>query len=91
MKRPGASLVRAMRDALRGVSGMHVTDRDGEDVIRELRALGVMLVYTEQVEQWGEMGNCCVYQETGQQCPFCRCEGRNMKIGKRHDTKTETK
>ena len=79
---PGAGLARAMRDALRDISGMNVSDHDGEEVIRGLRAQGVEVVYTAQVEQWGEMGHVCVYRDTGKQCPFCRCEGRNMKIGK---------
>ncbi len=74
----GAGLVNTMAVALREESGMKVHDTDAESVIRRLRNHGVEVVYTAQVEQWGEMANCCVCRETGKQCPFCRCEGRNM-------------
>ena len=77
----GSGLARALRDALRLVSGMKVTDADAQDVACRLRGLGVEIIYTSQVEQWGEMANCCVYQETGKKCPFCQCGGKNMRPG----------
>lgn len=76
----GAGLERAMRDAMAAISGLKVTDSDGRAVIRRLREYGVEVVYTSQVEQWGEMANCCVYRETGKQCPFCACDGKNMRL-----------
>jgi hypothetical protein len=74
----GAGLQRAMRDALREVSGMKVEDADARDVILRLRKFGAEVVYTSQVDQWGEMANCCTYRETGKQCSYCRCHGKNM-------------
>jgi hypothetical protein len=65
---------------LREESGLIVRDRDAESVIQKLRKRGVEVVYTEQVEQWGEMADCCVFRETGRQCPFCECGGKNMRI-----------
>ena len=70
----GAGLVSAMAVALREESGMKVREADAESVIRRLRNHGVEVVYTAQVQQWGEMADCCVYHETGKVCPFCQCE-----------------
>ena len=73
-----AGIQRAMRDALRQDEGSKVTDRDAKRVILHLRRFGVEAVYTSQVEQWGEMANCCVYDETGKICPFCRCPRKEV-------------
>ena len=70
----GAGLQRALRDALIAESDLKVTDADARRVILRLRERGAEVVYTTQVQQWGEMANCCVFHETGKVCPFCRCE-----------------
>ncbi len=76
----GPGLARVTRDALGEIGRQKVSDCDAKQVILAMRRMGVEVVYTSQVDQWGEMGNVCVYRETGKQCSFCRCDGKNMKI-----------
>ena len=74
----GAGLQRIVADSVAYVGGMKVSELSARRIILRLREMGAEVVYTSQVEQWGEMANCCVFRETGKKCPFCRCGGRNM-------------
>jgi hypothetical protein len=72
-----SGLQHLVAQAIAEVGGIKCSDLNGRRVILALRDLGVEVVYTSQVQRWGEIGNVCVYHETGAVCSFCRCSRRN--------------
>lgn len=38
----------------------------------------VIARHKSDIQQMGEIAHTCTWSETGEQCPYCQCEGRNM-------------
>ena len=72
-----AGLQHLVAQAVAEVGGAKCSDLNGRRIILALRERGIEVVYSAQVQQWGEMGNVCVYHETGAVCSFCRCDRRS--------------
>jgi hypothetical protein len=47
--------------------------RTPERIIQALSDAGKVIVDIETIEQYGTMGNVCVFGDTGRICPGCHC------------------